>query len=422
MKNFEFHGKKVFSMFLLRLLISFLFFYFTLLIYRHFNLEIRGIDLIFLRYAILGTLILYLITEYKKVLKVMFFNFSYLKGQISVIEKPTIKESKKVIIPNLSPDRKYIKPILIALFFFLLGVRITMWSLYSQGEPFNILTENFNQFEFLDKKDGELLHKEVITGKFKAQENNLGIVSIRFDTYNRTNTDYINFKIKEENGKWDYHKEYYTGQFQNNQFFQFGFPKVNDSKNKDYIFELVSARGKNGDAVGLSKIEPKLQVKYEYTVGNFFSKPLDFLNFVFKKIINLIYTSNYIFNLLIYFLPLCFYLLFFIFNFKHGIPKAVSITTVFLLVLIDTFFLKNNDFNYLTLILIWLFLSIKFKLSGRLSVLFGLVFLLVCPFFMLTNNELFAEKVSIWAYLFIIAGTILIMREERRLRGKQNKD
>lgn len=417
----------IFSKFFLRFFLSLVFFNFLLLIYRRFKFQIDVIDIVILKYVTLAALVLYLISDYKKVVKVISYFFAFLKSNIFEVKKPIHNNNKAIVIKMLDlylneKKKKLILIFLLPLFFFLLCIKLTLWSLYFQGDPFNILTQNLNKYEYIGENDGEIFAKEKIVGEFEAMENNLGIISFMFNTFDRPNTDYLEFRLKEKEGDWFYRNEYQSAGFPNHLYLPFGFPKITNSMGKTYTFELTSISGKQGNAVSLDKKNPVIQIKYVFDIKNLLAKPFDFINFVYRKIVYLIINSNFLFNLMIYCLPLFLYLLFFILNLKQGIVKAVSMTAIFLFILIDTFLLKNNDINYLTLILIWLFLSIKLKLSGRLSVLFGLVFLFSCPFFLLKSNEVYAEKVSIWAYLFIIAGTILIMLEERRLHGKQNNN
>lgn len=83
-----------------------------------------------------------------------------------------------------------------------------------------------------------------ISGKFKAKNNHLGIISVRFNTHFHVNNDYLQFSIKEEgDSTWYYTAKYKVDQFQNGQYFPFGFPVIENSQGKSYQIEIQSLGG-----------------------------------------------------------------------------------------------------------------------------------------------------------------------------------
>lgn len=119
-------------------------------------------------------------------------------------------------------------------------------------------------YKFKDQTNKELLKGEKITGEFKSKNNNLGITSVLFNTHNNINNDYLQFKIKEKDStEWYYSNKYKVDQFQNNQYFPFGFPAINDSKGKIYQIEIESLNGVGGNSVQVITNKPFLN-KYSF--------------------------------------------------------------------------------------------------------------------------------------------------------------
>ena len=95
-------------------------------------------------------------------------------------------------------------------------------------------------------------------------------------------------------------------------------------------------------------------------------------------------------------------------------------TSVFLdmillgVVLIDGLYLQlGNDFIYLLVPILWIFVQKHFKFTSKKTFIFGIGFLLFPPVFLQFNLGQIAENMAVWAYLFLVAGTIQILMETR---------
>lgn len=74
-------------------------------------------------------------------------------------------------------------------------------------------------------------------------------------------------------------------------------------------------------------------------------------------------------------------------------------------VLFDIFvFEPQSDFIILVLTGLWAWSVWLQKLEGRISIGGGLIFLAMCPFLLIFQKELIAEKAAIWAYMFLLVG------------------
>ncbi len=139
---------------------------------------------------------------------------------------------------------------------------------------------------FADKENKDLFKGEKVIDQFKAKNNNLGIISVKFNTKGKINNDRLLFRIKEINKEnWYYVNFYNVDQFQNDQYFPFGFPQIKDSKGKIYQIEIESSNGHEGDLVQLVKAYPFLS-KYSFPLATFSHNATNLLVLLSDKVIS----------------------------------------------------------------------------------------------------------------------------------------
>ncbi|PJC54312.1 MAG: hypothetical protein CO028_03290, partial [Candidatus Levybacteria bacterium CG_4_9_14_0_2_um_filter_35_21] len=86
-------------------------------------------------------------------------------------------------------------------------------------------------------------------------------------------------------------------------------------------------------------------------------------------------------------------------------------------VLIDGLYLRlGNDFVYLLVPILWIFVQRYFRFTSRKTFIVGISMLLFPPVFLQFNLGQIAENMAVWAYLFLVAGTIQILLE---LKGSE---
>ena len=127
--------------------------------------------------------------------------------------------------------------ILLPIFLCLIGV-ILLFNFLVEGEyGFTNLDVRGSQINTTTSLSGELLMGDIVKGSFHSLYDNLGIVSVRFYNQDRDSKDTLIFRLKEEgNQDWYYQAEYKTDQFLPHKLFPFGFPIINNSTNKNYLF------------------------------------------------------------------------------------------------------------------------------------------------------------------------------------------
>lgn len=201
----------------------------------------------------------------------------------------------------------------IVLLFFWIG--LIFYQSFQIEKVFTVLTQEYPRSEVLSLPNGEIYQGTKIISEFIATENNLGIIGFRFWTYYRLNDDYLIFRIREKNSlDWYYQNKYKADQFQPNQYFTFGFPVIENSKGKQYVFQIESSQGRPGIAVGVSEIEPVFITKFKYPRDLITSSSSQFLWFVRTKLVNLLTKAEFKASSFIYLIPFLLYLL----SFTHA--------------------------------------------------------------------------------------------------------
>lgn len=304
-----------------------------------------------------------------------------------------------------------------------------VFSLYFASKfSFSVLTYSYKKSDFVKPATTDLLKGQKVTARFQAKENNLGILSVRFTTHARINDDVVNFRIRMDGSdKWFYENNYKVDQFQNDEYFTFGFPIISDSQNKTYVFEIQSTKGRQGNSIALSSINPVFAAQYQFTKNDLMADKKILPAFVAKKIYYSFSDINFVVSSLLYLLPLAFYLIWyylsqpiFIFEFKPRLKISVKsgnplsryaynyvlvylylTSMLFLIIFIN----ETSGLIDLMLIGLWLVLTWFYKFESAISFLVASLFLLLCPLLLIFNNELAAENSARLAYFLFVIGT-----------------
>ena len=118
--------------------------------------------------------------------------------------------------------------------------------------PVKALMADVFEVNHSQAKPVRVLKGEIYRQSFLSTTDSFGIIAVKFSNNNKINQDVLTFRIKEENDKdWFYENQYKTDQFQDNQFFTFGFPKINNTQGKAFVFEIESLAGAEDDSVSV---------------------------------------------------------------------------------------------------------------------------------------------------------------------------
>jgi len=148
----------------------------------------------------------------------------------------------------------------------------------------------------------------IVKQRLFSSENNLGMVLVRFTNFNRYNTDKVEFRIRESTDNiWFYTNQFTVDQFQNDQYFTFGFPLIRDSKSKFYDIEIESLSGRSGNSVAISKKRFQFALVYKFTQEELRAMSSDsIIRLGLKKIIYAIFYTDYRVPIYVYIISLLF--------------------------------------------------------------------------------------------------------------------
>jgi hypothetical protein len=224
---------------------------------------------------------------------------------LSKINNLLIKDFQQKI--NFLLTNKVTKYFILPAVFLGLGASLSFYSLLNApGDGVLILTQK-DQIENINNEPLEASQSG--QARFKANYDNLGIIAVRFNTFDRSNDDQLIFELQEE-GREEavYENIYNTDQFQNQDPFPFGFPRIADSKNKQYKFKITSIRGASQSAVAVSNQYPNLITKYQYDKQTLLSNKLELINFFKNKLLLALKDWTFLITTIIYYLPFIGYL------------------------------------------------------------------------------------------------------------------
>jgi hypothetical protein len=131
----------------------------------------------------------------------------------------------------------------------------------------------------------KLLAGEKLSFEFKSNDNNLGIISFLFNNYEKKNTDTIIFRFKEKGSEsWYFEEQYSTEKINSGYYYTFGFPVINDSKNKEYSIEIESMFGTDNNSISMNVDSTFFMSKHSYPKSYLIDNSSELFSFIYKRI------------------------------------------------------------------------------------------------------------------------------------------
>lgn len=281
---------------------------------------------------------------------------------------------------------------------------ILLTTLYVRGGEFPFLSLNelspFGRLNLV--KTTKLQNGEKVIGEFVAKHPNFDTILVRFTGVRSADGDSLIFRLRDKDQKsWFYTARYEvpTNELNPDGYFAFGIPKIADSKNKNYEFEIESELKSPGAVVDVSTNYPVFIARSSFTTKEFVSDGRLLRYFLAEKFRSLIGDDEFLRNLLIFSLPLIFYIFFLIFGFGYYFPSLL----VILAVIWDIFVFRGRyNFLWLAIMFAWFLPVIKFRIDSRVSVVFALIWLWLTFLFSLIGEDEWASKTQGWLYLFLL--------------------
>lgn len=358
---------------------------------------------------------------------------------------------KKIKNKKFIPDRIK-KLVIIPGGLFLIWIFLTLFYIFNYNLSLSVISYPGNSSNFSNFSTNRLHAGDTVRGKFTAEENYLGIVTLNFTTFNQVDyadEDTLIFRLKQLGKKdWYYQNTYRSGTIFQVPFFPFGFPKIANSKGKTYEFEIKSLNGNQYNAVALSAWEPVLVTRYQVPKNKLLSSKQELLMFLGRKVWVSLQSPDVEFYSFVYLLPFIFYVLLFLSPFRRFFfPRLIALrkrtikfieqspalspllqmarilksifskhldVIIFAVILINIFFIPVlNDVALIVMTILWFYTAKLYGNTSRESFAVGIILLVLCPFILFFNLDNIAEKSAVWAYMFLLAGTIQILLEER---------
>lgn len=321
---------------------------------------------------------------------------------------------------------------------FFAWIILTLWYIVSFDQSALVLSYGHPRESFTTFTTEKLLKGDTVKGEFIAKENNLGIVALRFQKFERIaykKEDSLRFRLKEKGAeKWFYENNYRSGFIYDLPVLPIGFPLIADSKDKTYQFELESLKGNRENAMALSNREPIIFSKYQFDKGFIFSSFSNAMDFGFKKFINAFQTIDVLFSSFVFLLPFIFYVVWispvrdkFIARAVHALQrrgylpgtsvlkKVIEysfLTILSLVIAIDVLILQiNNDMLYIVISVIWAVLCSEYRIKSYVTLLAGIFCLFIAPVFLSISFVGITEKALAWAFTFFVIGLVQLLHE-----------
>ncbi len=252
-------------------------------------------------------------------------------------------------------------------------------------------------------RNRELLTGEKISQEFISEYDNLGIIAIRFQTFGRINNDTLVFRLKDKNNaNWYYTANYKTDQFQDHQFFPFGFPIIKNSKGNVYLVEIESKSGSEEGHIKVDRLLPTLISKHKYVLRQtFFSS--DTFKYLLLKIQNMVSSMALLFPIIFYMLPLVQYVLHNLLIFSRKKVVFYTILLPFLFIVIyQPFSLSLPSFWEFTVIITWSIYLLLNKVTPKLNLVASMIPLIYIVFQLIEKNTSNAEMGSFWLFVLLL--------------------
>lgn len=276
----------------------------------------------------------------------------------------------------------------------LLFIRYIAYSDFS----FTVLTSYHDTSSIVNPSPAPLLTGQSIRGVIRATDNNLGIVSLRFNTFKRSNDDILIFKLRRlGDAKW-YNEQSARTTFEHEEFYNFGFLPIPQSQSKEYEFIITSTRGTPHNSVAVSIEDPVIATKYKYSKAELIQNKALIVQFLEKKLMHEFLYSSLMFALFIFSLPFVSYLVKKFSNpFTHNLLIAAMVMlVVYSIGWLDSLF--SEAYILLPLSMAYIISAehhAKWFLSLALS---GII--MSCGFYIGGNHQSAIHAAS-WSWIFI---------------------
>lgn len=318
---------------------------------------------------------------------------------------------------------KLILNIIIPLTLIALWISFTIFQIILNDGSLSVVTRKYSPSEIGLTNFEPILKGEQREFEFAATDNNLGYVSISFNTLYKNHDDYLLFKLIEKtSGEVIKEEQYFAAAFHGLNMYPFGFPIISDSKGKTYKITLTSLYGTEKSSVSIKKGSSIFSASYQYD-SSLIKNDFEYSKIYLKAKLTNSYKNNFLFfNTITYLYPFIFYIAWLglktQFN-KRLLYQNPLIALLGISVIIDVFFVDTGfDLVFLIIPIIWAFMLFSLKKESADSYKAALALLILCPILQLLGQDVMVEKAAAWAFLALTVGVIINIYELRKSSSK----
>lgn len=292
---------------------------------------------------------------------------------------------------------------------------------YLVGNDFRLLSlDYYNPEATIDYPDGrELLQGERFTLIFKSKYDHLGTFSLRFNNNFKSSDDTLLFSIRESGSNDPYYQaQYKTDQLLPKRLFDFGFPVIENSKDKNYEVEIASLYGTAEKGIIVDSSKPVFLARSIYSKKDVLSKPSLILQIINNKTKLFLLDKNYLLHLSIYFLPT-------ILIAVSWLSTGLSIHYLVVFYFLSCYFsfrLPRDlvDYFLINYSIYWLYLVHQYRIPKVYTLISSLGFLCLSAILYLFEPAL-ANSFSVWSYFLLVIYLIeTIFNFRSHLKNKTN--
>lgn len=314
--------------------------------------------------------------------------------------------------------------VLIPMMLFIIGIIVTAKYVIDTDPSLTSIQFNHSQNVFSQYSENPLEKNKPIKASFKAQENYLGIIYVRFIVDKESAQDLL-FTLREKGSKQAlFAQKYNSGQFYYLPLYPFGFPIITDSKDKEYEIEIrLLSDAIANHPILISDVEPVVISSYKFP-QEILAKDYKLLSQVaYRKIISIIQSTHHQKVSLFFFSPFIAYMIVSLFfgkllkpvietYFKKDIEYFNEpIIRGFLLLLgLYSFLITGIHEQTLALFFILLLITDAARhITHRQLFMLGCVYLILSPIQLLAELDVMSKKMTVISYFFFVFGTIHLM-------------
>lgn len=246
---------------------------------------------------------------------------------------------------------------------------------------------------------------------FTGIKNGLSSVGVSFKFFKKIAQDTSLFLLQDNNLKLYYQSTYCADVYYPNQYFDFEFEPICDSKNGVFESQIGFAVVSGVNESIVQKINPIIRVNYAYTTDNYLKETIQFLcSRLFREIRLLpLFVSIGVFlalaNLLNWWPGK---------RFQIIIPPKIYFTALTALFAFSLFLITSQNINALLFTLLLIFtISVILSKQNYTLLLMGLTMFLIGLLFFLQFNELVGNNLGFWSYFFFLLAVFVYRKESK---------